>query len=120
VDGRGRTWQPRRSPRSLAGANTQALNVELTGDIDAHCERARKAGATIIAEPEDQFYGDRTYRARDPEGHVWSFSMHVRDVTREEAERMTGLKIIGWTSEAKESSRLSTASKIAASRRHTT
>lgn len=58
------------------------MHVDLTGDLDAHCARARAAGAVIAAEPGDQFYGDRTYRAVDPEGHVWTFSRHVRDVTR--------------------------------------
>ncbi len=30
--------------------------------------KRRDAGAVIIAEPETQFYGDRSYRAKDPEG----------------------------------------------------
>jgi uncharacterized glyoxalase superfamily protein PhnB len=63
------------------------------GDVDAHCARARAAEATIVAEPEDQFYGDRTYRAVDLEGHVWTFSSHVRDVSRAEAEAAIGQKI---------------------------
>jgi uncharacterized glyoxalase superfamily protein PhnB len=86
-----------RSPRSVQGANTQVLHVDVGADIDAHCTRARAAGAVICRELEDQFYGDRTYSAIDPEGHVWSFSMRVREVTREEAEQISGLKIQGWT-----------------------
>jgi uncharacterized glyoxalase superfamily protein PhnB len=58
--------------------------------------RARGAGATILAEPSDQFYGDRTYRAADLEGHVWSFGQTVRQVSREQAEVASGLKIEGW------------------------
>jgi hypothetical protein len=51
----------------------------------------------IVAEPETQFYGDRTYRCRDPEGHHWSFGQTVETVTREEAEaRLPGVKITGW------------------------
>jgi PhnB protein len=42
------------------------------GDVDAHCERARSAGATILREPEDEPYG-RLYNAGDPEGHRWMF-----------------------------------------------
>ena len=64
--------------------------------MDAHCGRARAAGATILAEPSDQFYGDRTYRAVDLEGHVWSFGQTVRQVSREQAEAASGLKIEGW------------------------
>ena len=41
-------------------------------DVDAHFERARRAGATILGELEDQPYG-RLYRAADPEGHRWMF-----------------------------------------------
>ena len=43
-------------------------------DSDAHCARARAAGATIVREPTDQFYGVREYTARDAEGHEWFFS----------------------------------------------
>lgn len=53
-------------------------------DVDAHYQRARAAGATIAAPPEDQFYGDRSYRAVDPEGHRWIFATRVRAVSPEE------------------------------------
>jgi uncharacterized glyoxalase superfamily protein PhnB len=62
-----------RSPLTLGGANSQQLEVAVT-DADAHCRRAREAGAIIVMEPGDQFYGARSYRALDPEGHEWSFS----------------------------------------------
>jgi uncharacterized glyoxalase superfamily protein PhnB len=84
------------SPASLGGKNTQTIHVLVPSAIDAHCERARAAGAVILREPEDQFYGDRVYSAKDPEGHVWSFAQPVRHVTREEAEKASGLKIEGW------------------------
>ena len=73
-----------KSPASIGGLNTQSVHVQLSGDVDAHCERARKAGAVIQQEPETQFYGDRTYRALDPEGHVWTFGQTVKALTREE------------------------------------
>jgi uncharacterized glyoxalase superfamily protein PhnB len=85
-----------RSPKSTGGITTQTVHVHLDQDIDAHCARARAAGATIVAEPSEQFYGDRTYRAADPEGHIWSFGQTVRQVSREEAEKASGLKIEGW------------------------
>jgi len=55
----------------------------------------------IVAEPSDQFYGDRTYRARDPEGHLWTFSQPVRVVSREDAEKASGLKIESAISNAR-------------------
>jgi uncharacterized glyoxalase superfamily protein PhnB len=47
-------------------------------DVDAHFERARAAGATILSEPEDvPDVGVRHYRAEDPEGHRWMFSQNL-------------------------------------------
>ena len=86
-----------RSPASVGGVNTQSVHVQVDRDIDAHCARARDAGAVIVAEPANQFYGDRTYRAVDPEGHAWTFAMHVRDVTRAEAEAAIGQPISSTT-----------------------
>jgi uncharacterized glyoxalase superfamily protein PhnB len=85
-----------KSPNSAGGTMTQTVHVHLDEDVDAHCERARAAGAKIVAEPSDQFYGDRLYRVADPEGHIWSFGQTVRQVSREEAEKASGLKIEGW------------------------
>jgi uncharacterized glyoxalase superfamily protein PhnB len=45
----------------------------MVDDVDAHCARARAAGAIVLNEPEDQPYGTRTYRVLDPEGHRWIF-----------------------------------------------
>ncbi|KVO40529.1 glyoxalase [Burkholderia ubonensis] len=85
------------SPLGVGGRNTQCVHVQLADGIDAHCERARQAGAVILQEPADQFWGDRTYRARDPEQHVWTFGQQVRAVSAEEAAAATGLKIGGWS-----------------------
>lgn len=84
------------SPASIGGRNTQAIHVHIENGLDAHCERATAAGAVILKEPADEFYGDRTYRARDPEGHIWTFGQTVRHVSREDAERVSGLMIDGW------------------------
>jgi uncharacterized glyoxalase superfamily protein PhnB len=71
------------SPQDLDGAMTAGMYIYVD-DVDGHCENARAAGATIIQEPEDMFYGDRVYTASDPEGHHWKFGTHVRDVPLEE------------------------------------
>ncbi|HJQ57199.1 MAG TPA: VOC family protein [Vineibacter sp.] len=81
-----------KSPQAVSGINTQVVHVAVQG-IDAHCTRARDAGAEILAEPADQFYGDRTYRARDCEGHVWTFGQKVREVSSADMEAATGLKV---------------------------
>jgi uncharacterized glyoxalase superfamily protein PhnB len=84
------------SPASIGGKNTQSVHVQLAEgeDIDAHCQHARSAGAEILAEPETQFYGDRTYRARDPEGHIWTFAVTVEHTTPEQWQEATGLRTV--------------------------
>jgi uncharacterized glyoxalase superfamily protein PhnB len=90
----GTEWdESHKSPASVGRINTQTVHVQLDEGLDAHCERARAAGAEIIAEPSDQFYGDRTYRARDPEGHIWTFAQTVKEMTPEEWDAgMPGLR----------------------------
>lgn len=77
-----------KNPKTL-GNSTQSLYVYVE-DVDAHFQRAKKAGAKIINELEDQFYGDRRYGAEDPEGHQWYFATHVRDVSMEEMKKAHG------------------------------
>jgi len=71
-----------RNPKRL-GQTTQNLYVYVD-DVDRHFRHAREAGANILHEPQDQFYGDRRYGAEDPEGHHWYFAQHVRDVAPED------------------------------------
>jgi PhnB protein len=56
-------------------------------DVDAAYRRALQAGATSIAEPKDQFYGDRSGGVKDPSGNTWWIGTHVEDVSPEELER---------------------------------
>ena len=72
-----------RSPRSFEGANTQSVMLYVD-DVDAHCARARAAGAVIDHEPSLHDYGieywaDRSYGARDLEEHQWWFTQRVRN-----------------------------------------
>jgi uncharacterized glyoxalase superfamily protein PhnB len=93
----GNEWSDdHKSPASIGGKNTQTVHIKIDADVDAHCARARAAGFEILMEPETQFYGDRTYRARDPEGHIWTVGQPVEEVSREAAEAVSGLKITGW------------------------
>jgi uncharacterized glyoxalase superfamily protein PhnB len=57
------------------GHVTQNLYVYVD-DVDKHFRHAKEAGAKILAEPADQFYGDRRYGAEDPEGHQWFFAQN--------------------------------------------
>lgn len=69
------------SPKTL-GAGTQAIML-FVDDVEAHCERARKAGAKITMEPTvsdygEEYWADKTYEAVDLEGHYWWFCKRVR------------------------------------------
>jgi uncharacterized glyoxalase superfamily protein PhnB len=63
------------SPKRV-GTATCGIYVVIE-DVDAHCERARAAGAEITREPEDTPCGSREYSARDLEGHPWSFGTYA-------------------------------------------
>lgn len=86
------------SPLKLGGKNTQLTAIHIETDVDAHCARARAAGAVIVAEPANQFYGDRSYRCRDLEGHYWSIAQSVEEVSADLAQERVGdsMKITGW------------------------
>jgi uncharacterized glyoxalase superfamily protein PhnB len=89
----GTEWSDRhRSPTSIGGYCTQTVHVQLNENVDAHCERARAAGAEIQQEPATQFFGDRTYRAIDPEGHIWTFAQTVKIVTPAQWDADLGIK----------------------------
>jgi uncharacterized glyoxalase superfamily protein PhnB len=61
---------------SEVGGNTVSIYV-VVADPDAHCAKARAAGAEIVDEPHDNDgYPGRGYAARDPGGYVWSFGSY--------------------------------------------
>jgi uncharacterized glyoxalase superfamily protein PhnB len=70
----------RKHPREVDG-NTQNLMVYVD-DAEAHCARARAAGAVIVKEPEthdygDDYWADRTYECVDVGGHHWWFAQRL-------------------------------------------
>jgi uncharacterized glyoxalase superfamily protein PhnB len=78
------------SPKNVGGVS-QALKVYVD-DVDQHFERAKAAGAKIISEPEDGFWGGRIYRVRDHEGHHWEFSQRGRDLAAEHWKLPPGVR----------------------------
>jgi len=74
---------PHQPPAAIGGGNTQNMFVYV-GDIDAHCARARAAGARIVSEPTlsdygDGYWADQGYECVDPGGHHWWFAQRLRD-----------------------------------------
>ena len=73
------------SPQTIGGTPvTIMIYVE---DVDAFCNRATAAGATVRRPLADQFYGDRSCTLTDPFGHTWTFATHKEDVSPEEMQR---------------------------------
>jgi len=68
------------SPVQLGGLGTQSLTV-FVEDVEAHYERAKAAGATIVEELHETCYGELQYGVEDLGGHHWLFSRHARDVS---------------------------------------
>jgi uncharacterized glyoxalase superfamily protein PhnB len=56
-------------------AGTGAAYV-ITDEPDALYERARAAGAKVLAELHDADYGSRGFTIADPEGNAWSFGTY--------------------------------------------
>jgi len=77
---------PVRSPQHLGGMVSCVMSLYWE-NVDAAWERAVGAGAEVIYPLEDQFYGDRGGRLRDPFGQQWMMSQHIEDVSAEEMSR---------------------------------
>jgi PhnB protein len=67
------------SPTKLRGT-TVALHIYCE-DVDAVFKNAVDAGASVVYEPMDTFWGDRYGRVRDPFGHEWGVATHIADLT---------------------------------------
>ena len=72
-------------PQAMDGTG---LSVHLhVQDVDAMTEQAKAAGANVIMEPKDQFYGERAAKLMDPFGHEWYLGSQIEDVSPEEMQR---------------------------------
>ena len=67
-----------------------------TRDVRALWKQATEAGAKVVMELDDQFWGERYGQLRDPFGHIWSLSQQVpmsqaeKDRKQKEAMAMFG------------------------------
>ncbi|MBX9695377.1 MAG: VOC family protein [Cyanobacteria bacterium] len=53
-------------------------------DADKAFEQARNAGGSILQEPKDQFYGDRTGAVKDDNDNQWYLATRKENVSSEE------------------------------------
>ncbi len=74
-----------RSAQTLGGSAAGILlYVE---DADAVVKRAVSAGAKLVRDLENAFYGDRTATIHDPFGNQWYIHTHIEDLSPEEMQR---------------------------------
>lgn len=62
-------------PDEIGLRSTQSACI-IVRDVDAHYDRATRAGARIVQDIADQGYGGRGYACQDPEGHLWWFGSY--------------------------------------------
>ena len=68
-----------KSPKTVGGS---PMSIYLyVKNVDATMKAAVTAGATILREAQDMFYGDRSGGLQDPSGHQWYVATHIEDVT---------------------------------------
>jgi uncharacterized protein len=60
------------------GGVTLAHNVRSPAEVDSVIEQARAAGATIVREPAETFWGGYSAAIVDPEGHSWEIAHNPR------------------------------------------
>ncbi len=60
------------------GGITPAHNVRSPAEVDAVIEEARRAGADIVREPAETFWGGYSAAFTDPEGHPWEIAHNPR------------------------------------------
>lgn len=73
----GREGAEFRRPRPQDVSQYVTVHVD---NVDAHYDRAKERGATIVKTPADMPFGERQYTAEDIGGHRWTFSQSIADV----------------------------------------
>jgi PhnB protein len=71
-----------RSPKK-DGSSPVVIYVYVN-DVDAALEKAKTFGAIVLLPAKDQFWGDRTTRIMDTQGHVWTLSSRIEETTSDE------------------------------------
>ena len=85
-----------RSPQAYGGS---PIGIHLyVEDVDATVNMALVAGAKLVKQVNDQFYGDRNGTVEDPFGHRWFISTHIEDLSQEEiCSRLEAQRAAGGT-----------------------
>lgn len=66
------------------GGVTLAHNVRSPAEVDSVTEEARSAGAQVVREPGETFWGGYSAALLDPDGHPWEVAHNPRWALRED------------------------------------
>ena len=66
------------------GGVTFAPNVRSPEEVDAVTEEARRAGANVVREPAETFWGGYSAAFTDPDGHPWEVAHNPRWTIRDD------------------------------------
>ena len=85
-------WPGFTSRAPLPDGSSPVVIFVYVDDVDAAVERAVRAGAKILVEAKNQFWGDRTGWVMDPAGHVWTIASRIEVTTgQERADRWAAI-----------------------------
>ena len=80
--------QPHGYPRTLCPNRGTGVDFYILGDkdddIDQFYAMLKEKGINIVKEIENQFWGDRTFSIKDPDGYQLTFAKNIREVSPEE------------------------------------
>jgi uncharacterized glyoxalase superfamily protein PhnB len=80
-----------RGPQAF-GATTVSIHLHVD-DADALINAIASAGGKVLIPPQDQFYGERSGRVRDPFGHEWNIGHHFEELSGDEMQRRYTAKL---------------------------
>jgi hypothetical protein len=80
-----RTWRTKENlARNMVGVGVEFyISLDKSRTADEYFRELKANGVTVVNEPTTEFWGDRIFSVRDPDGYVLTFSEHVSDVTPE-------------------------------------
>jgi PhnB protein len=73
----------------LTIGNSPVRFILQVDDVDTVFNRALEVGAEELMPVEDQFYGERSGRLRDPSGHIWIISTTIEELSDAELKERT-------------------------------
>jgi len=79
-------WPTLQSRSPQTDGSSPVIIYVYVNDTDSVIEKAVSAGAKILLTAKDQFWGDRTGRIMDAEGHVWTISSRIEETASTERE----------------------------------